>query len=278
MLRRNKVLKYKINKFKRRTIFWLWKHKKIVIFLSLMFIFFVILKISYTKYIDNPNNKIIKVYFDKKVITNPNFSNLCDYISDTFSWVNSVKNKVLWYKKPINLIQQKYKYIQTINPELINNQSVKVNLKFKTPKMTIFSSWYVFNVYDKNNIYTFDVKYFSWLNLLSTGVKIYLPSYLSWLNDINNIFWKNYPDKIIKYYKKIKLFYPKSKIFYLAWWEDLAIFVDNKKIIFSLSKDIDKQISQLKLLIKKMPDKYNLANNIDVGNLDEGIYLDVYGK
>jgi len=257
-----------------------------------MLTFFVILKVSYTKYIDNPNNKITKVYFDKKIITNPNFSKLCDHISDTFSWVNSVKNKVLWYKKPISLIQQRYKYIQTINTELINNKSIKINLKFKTPKMTIFSSWYAFNVYDKNNIYTFDTKYLSyknniytfdtkylsWLNLLSTGVKLYLPSYLSWLNNINDIFWKDTPDKIIKYYKKIKILYPKSKIFYLAWWWNFAVFVDNKKIIFSLSKDIDKQISQLKLLIKKMPGKYNLAKNIDVGNLDEWIYLDVYGK
>ncbi len=65
-------------------------------------------------------------------------------------------------------------------------------------------------------------------------------------------------------------------MFYLAWWEDLAVFVDNKKIIFSLSKNIDEQINQLKLLIRKMPDKYNLAKNIDVWNLNNWAYLDVY--
>jgi hypothetical protein len=151
-----------------------------------------------------------------------------------------------------------------------------VNLIFKIPKLTIFWSWYAFNVYDKDNIYSFDVKYLSWVNLTSTGVKLYLPRYLSNLKDIDNIFWKNSPDKIIKYYEKIKNFYSKSKIFYLAWWENLAVFVDNKKIIFSLSKDIDKQITQLNLLVRKMPDKYNLAKNIDVWNLDNGIYLDVY--
>jgi hypothetical protein len=83
--RRNKILKYKINKFKRKAIFWIGKHKKLVIFVSLVLIFFVILRISYLKYIDNSNNIITKIYFNKKVLTNPNFSNLCDYISDTFS-------------------------------------------------------------------------------------------------------------------------------------------------------------------------------------------------
>jgi len=277
MLRkRNKILKYKINKFKRKSIFFVRKYKKLIMFLSLVIPFFVILRIWYLKYIDNSDNLITKIYFNKKILINPNFSNLCNYISDTFSWVNSVKNKVLWYKEQINLIKQKYKYVQDIKPELINNKSINIKLIFKAPKLTIFWSWYIFNVYNKNNIYSFDVKYISWYNLVSTGIKLYLPKYLSKLKDINNIFWKNQPDKIIKYYKKIIKFYPKSKIFYLAGWEDLAVFVNDKKIIFSLSKNIDEQITQLKLLIRKMPDKYNLAKNIDVWNLDNGIYLDIY--
>ena len=279
MLRkRNKVLKYKINKFKRKSIFLLKKHKKIVIFLLLVVIFSIVVKISYKKYIDNPKNIITKVYFNKKIITNPNWTDLCNNISNIFSGANSVKNKVLWYEKQINLIEKKYKYIKTIKVELINNNSVKVNFYFKKPKLTIFWSWYAFNVYSKDNIYSFNIKYLSWTNLLSTWNRLYLPRYLSWLKNINNIFWKNSPDKIIKYYQKIKTYFKKSKVFYLAWWEDLLVFVDDKKIIFSLSKDIDEQISQLKLLVRKMPDKYNLAKNIDVWNLNDGVYLDVYKK
>ena len=274
--RRNKLLKYKINKFKRRFVFLLDKHKKLVVFLSLFLFFFVVLKFSYKKYIDNPKNIITKTYFDKKILSNPNYTNLCDYISSTFSGVNSVKNKLLWYKIQVNLIKNKYKYVKDIKVDPINNKSIKVNLIFKKPKLTIFWSWYAFNVYSKNNIYTFNLKYLTWTSLLSTWNKIYLPQYLSWLKNINKIFWKNSPDKIIKYYKRIKIFYPKSKIFYLAWWEDLLVFVKSKKIIFSLSKGIDEQINQLKLLIRKMPDKYNLAKNIDIWNLDNWVYLDVY--
>ena len=276
--RRNKVLKYKINKFKRRFSFFFSKHKKLVIFLIVIFAFLFILKLEYLKYIDNPKNLITEVYFNKKIISNPNFSGLCNYVSKCFSGVNSVKNKFFWYKKEINLIKSKYKYIKNIKVELMNNQSIKVNFYFKKPKLTIFWSGYAFNVYSKSNIYSLNKKYLSWINLLSTWNKLYLPSYLAWLKNINDIFWKNSPDKIIEYYKKIKTIYPKSKIFYLAWWEDLLVFISNKKIIFSLSKGIDEQISQLKLLIRKMPDKYNLAKNIDVWNLDKGIFLDVYDK
>ena len=279
MLRRkNKVLKHKINRFKRKIIYLLNKHKKVIVILSLLLVFLIIIKISYEKYIDNSKNIITKVYFDKKILSNPNYTNLCNNISTIFSWENSVKNKFFWSEKQINLIKNNYKYVKTLKITIINSHSIKINLFFKKPKLTFFWSWFIYDVYSKKNIYTFTLKYLSWTNLLSTWNLLYLPKYLSWLKNVNDIFWKNSPDKIIKYYHKIKMYFKKSKIFYLAWWEDLLVFTDGKKIMFSLSKSIDEQINQLKLLIRKMPDKYNSAKNIDVWNLDHGVYLDVYNN
>ena len=275
MRKRNKS-KIIINRFKRKLNTFFKKYKKIIITSLVILVFLFWLNISYKKYIDNEKNIITNVFFDKKIINNPNLYELIKSTQTTFSWQNSVKNKIFWFKKEKKEITQNFKFISNIDVKIINNKSIKIKYYFKKPLLSIIWSWNIFSVYNKNDIYKFNKNFLSWINIQNTWYILYLPKYLENTDIDKYIFWKNSLNRIMKVIKVIKTYFPKWKIYYIAWWENLKLKIKDKNIYFSLSSDIEKQLNKLNLIKTKLIDKYNNAKNIDLWNLNEWVFLDWY--
>ena len=268
MVRKNK-LNIKIRRFRKKIIHFL-KTRKIFIILFIIFIFFLVgIKLAYNKYVNNSENIVKNIYFNKNIVNNPNYMDIIKTTNDIFSWINTAKNKLLDYKEERNKLLKNYWFLKKINIEVLSKDSLKINFKFKKPKILFIGSGEVFPVYKNNFIWRFNSNYISWLNL-DTKTKIYLPSYIKTDNNLKGIFWKNNSDKIKKYIDKILKKYPKWKLFYIVWWENIKLVLNNKTIYFSFDKDIEKQINQLKLVENFITKD---IKTIDVWNLNNWVYL-----
>ena len=272
MIRKNKYSR-KIKHFKKNISTFIKKHKWLSFLVVFLLLALFSIKIAYNHYINNPKNIIKTVYFDKNVINNPNFSGLMNSTKNTLSWKNIIKNKFTNYKTEKTIIKGTYKYIKKIDIKNMWDNSVYVSFSFSKPLLQVIWSWTDFLIYNPKNIYPFQSKYLSGLKFL-TWEKVYLPKYLLWLKNLNGIFWKNSLDKLLTYIKYIHQQMPNSKIYYLAWWEYLKVFYNNKAYLFSLSKDIKLQFKQLNLLKIKLPDKLKNSKEIDLWSLKEWVFLD----
>lgn len=270
---RKSKLQIKVIRLKRKINFFLKYKKKYILLIFLFFIFIFWINAFYNKYVNNPENIVSNIYFDKEIINNDNLNILIKNSINTFSWTNTAKNKLLKYKTEKKYILNKYPFLEKINLEVLNKNSLKISYSFKKPKLLMIWSWNIFAIYWKSNyIQKYDKNNLSWLNL-DVKEKINLPSYIDTSNNLKWIFWKNSSNKLIKYIQKIKEFFPNWVLFYIVWWENIKVINNWKTIYFSLKKSIDKQISQLDLIKNKKPKLYSWAIEIDIGNLDEWIYF-----
>ena len=270
---RKSKLQIKVIRLKRKINFFLKYKKKYILLIFLFFIFIFWINAFYNKYVNNPENIVSNIYFDKEIINNDNLNILIKNSINTFSWTNTAKNKLLKYKTEKKYILNKYPFLEKINLEVLNKNSLKISYSFKRPKLLMIWSWNIFAIYWKSNyIQKYDKNNLSWLNL-DVKEKINLPSYIDTSNNLKWIFWKNSSNKLIKYIQKIKEFFPNWVLFYIVWWENIKVINNWKTIYFSLKKSIDKQISQLDLIKNKKPKLYSWAIEIDIGNLDEWIYF-----
>ena len=273
MLKRKSNIYKKIKRAKKKLLLKIKKNKTIIIIAIIVIVFFIWVKISFNKYIDNKKNIINTVYFDKNIINNNQLTWVINFIENTFSWTNSVENKVFWYKTEKEKILNKYKYLKEINTQLIDNKTIKVWLKFKKTKINFIWSWKIYWVYDENLIKEFDINNISGLNLLySWSNNLYLPKYLIW-KKIKNIFFKVKLKIIIDYTNKIKKMFKNAKLYYIAWWDSIKVETKQKIYFFSLTKDIQKQINQLNIVKQQLPSEFTKAKVIDLWNLDYWIYL-----
>lgn len=272
MLRR----KNNLDKITKRIIKRLWikirRYKTKLIIICIIMFFLVWINISYKKYIDNKKNIINTVYFDKYIINNSQLTWLIYFTEKTFSWANSVKNKIFWYKKEKEKILNKYNMLKNVKIHLIDNKSIKVWLDFKKPKLNFIWGWKIYAVYDKNLIKGFDIKSISWLNLTWVN-KLYLPNYLSWIKIDNKIFFKIKLETIIEYSNKIKNLFPNAKLYYIAWWKAIKVQTKDKIYFFSLKKSIKKQLDQLYIVKHQIPWKFKNSKVIDLWNLEDWVYL-----
>lgn len=271
MLKKRNKLKKKVKNFKRKIQYLAKKHKLFVLFFLFFLVFIIWIKIAYNHYINNPKNIVKNVFFEKNIINNPDLTWLIKFTQNILSGTNTIKNKFLKYKSQIEEIVKHYPFVNKVYITPISKDSVKVKFSFKKPIFIFVWSWYIFPVYTKNLIYKFNKNYLSGINL--SWEKIYLPKYLLNKSNLNNIFWKNSPWKILKYYKTIKQTLPKSTIIYLAWWEYFKVINNQKTYYFSLSKDIKLQLNQLELIKVKLPEKFKKSKEIDLGSLKNWVYL-----
>lgn len=272
MLRR----KNNLDKITKRIIKRLWmkirRYKTKLIIICIIMFFLVWINISYKKYIDNKKNIINTVYFDKYIINNSQLTWLIYFTEKTFSWANSVKNKIFWYKKEKEKILNKYNMLKKVKIHLIDNKSIKVWLDFKKPKLNFIWGWKIYAVYNKNLIKGFDIKSISWLNLTWVN-KLYLPNYLSWIKIDNKIFFKIKLETIIEYSNKIKNLFPNAKLYYIAWWKAIKVQTKDKIYFFSLKKSIKKQLDQLYIVKHQIHWKFKNSKVIDLWNLEDWVYL-----
>jgi len=271
--RKNNIIK-KIKRIIKKISINLKKNKILWIIGIIIIIFFIWIKINYYKYIENENNIINTIYFDKNIMNNNTLSWMINFIQNTFLWSNSAKNKILWYKAEKEKILLKYTYLENIKISLIDNKSIKIFLQFKKPKLNFIGSWMIYWVYDENTIQDFNINNISWLNLQNTWtITLYLPNYLYWEKIESTLFFKTNLDTIISYANNIKKLFKNAKIYYLAWWESIKVETKDKIYFFSLTKDIEKQINHIKIVKNKLLWEFEKAKIIDVWNLEEWIYL-----
>jgi len=274
MPRKSKI-QIKVKRFKRK-FFHLIKNNKLYIVIFFAFILFILwIKIFYNKYVNNPQNIVKNIYFEKQILDNNNLDTLIKNTIEVFSGTNTAKNKILWYQREKNQILKKFPYIKNIKVDVLSKNTLKIDYSFEKPKLILVWSWEIFAVYwDKDYIQKYNQNFLTWLNL-NIPEQINLPSYIDTSNNLKLIFWRNSSTKLINYIKKIRKEFPKWILFYIVWWENIKVLTQKKTIYFSLEKDIDKQISQLDLIKEQKPKLYSWASEIDIGNLDEWGYFKV---
>lgn len=271
-MKKNNLYK-KIKRTKKRLLLQIKKHKTKLMISIFIIVFLLWTKIIYDIYINNDKNIVNKVYFDKYIIDNEQLTWMINDIEQTLLGVNSVKNKILWYESEKKSIYDKYKYIDNIDINLIDNNTIKVWLDFKKTKLNLIWSWKIYWIYGENLIKEFDIDNISWLNILHTWANnLYLPSYL-YGKKLENIFFKIKLDTVLKYTNKIKEMFNDWKLYFLAWWESIKVETEDKIYFFSLTKDIQKQINQLNIAKQQVPSKVQKAQIIDLWNLETWIYL-----
>jgi len=270
MLRKNKF-KRKFKTIKRNIKTFFKNHKKLALISSFFLIIFIWWKIAFNYYVNNPKNLIKSVFFNKNILNNPNFSWLVTYTQQALSGQNTVKNKFLHYDQVRQNIKQHYPFVEKISIQPLNSNSVKVSFQFKTPSFYFVGSGLSFAVYDKKTIIPFKTAYLTWN--LSSGNKIYLPKYILNKNNLNLIFWKTPYDKILNYSQQIQKQFSGSKIYFLPGAEYFKVFYKDKAYLISTEKDLQKQFKQLEIIKTQLPEKFKNASQIDLGSLENKIFL-----
>lgn len=272
MKRRSKS-SIQLKRLRKKILLNIKKHKIMLTIILVVLVFFSWVKIMYSKYINNKENKISAVYFHKHILENLQLRDLVKDSESAFSGTNSVKDNILDFKEQKEFIKNKYKFLSNVWADIINNNTLQISFSFKKPELEFIWSGTVHAAYSEDNIKKFYTENISWLNLnLSWTNKLRLPRYLHWEN-MKLIFYKNSLKKIQKYTTRIKKTFPESNLYYLAWAENIKVQTKNQELFFSMNKDIDKQLSQYSLLKQKMSEKFKNARIIDLWNLDEWVYL-----
>lgn len=110
---------------------------------------------------------------------------------------------------------------------------------------------------------------YSW-NSIANGTKILdLPPYLSGMNILSGLFYRQSATWLIQQTELLYQWFPGlHHIEYLPWWERSIIFLDGKRFYVSNQGDIPNQIRNYELLKKYYKD-YNSLEDIDLWSLEK---------
>jgi len=270
MLKRNKF-KRKIKLLKKSIKQFCVTHKKLTLVVILLLFWFVVAKVAFIHYVDNPQNQVANIFFDKQVLSNPNFSWLVSYTQQVLSGKNTVKNKFLGYSSEISKIKLAYPFVKDIKIQALSRNSVQVNYSFTPPLFYFVGSGISFWVYTENKIIPFKTDFLT--GNLANADKVFLPSYMLDKTDLKLIFWKTPLDKFLTYEKKLSRYFSGSRIYFLPGAEYFKVFYKSKAYLISTDKALSKQLDQLHIIKVQLPDKFKKAQELDLGSLQNEIFL-----
>lgn len=172
--------------------------------------------------------------------------------------VNMYKSKVLAD------IKKTYPMITDINIEYVSSNTVSIKLEFRPIDMVIRNQDVRFALIGSTLL-----PIYSW-NKLAQNIKILdLPWYLSWMNLLSGLFYRQSATELTQQIELIaQSFSGLDHIEYLPWWERSIVFIDGKKLYISNLGDILNQIRNYQLLKKYYKD-YSQLQDIDLWSLEK---------
>ena len=110
---------------------------------------------------------------------------------------------------------------------------------------------------------------YSW-NKITHGIHILdLPSYLSGMNSLSGLFYRQSSSWLVQQISLLYQWFPwLDHIEYLPWWERSIVYVEGKKFYINNGGDIGNQIRNYQLLKKYYKD-YNQLQDIDLWSLEK---------
>jgi len=172
--------------------------------------------------------------------------------------VNMYKSRVL------KDIQSLYPMITDLVIEYVSSNTISVKLTFKPIDIVIRNQDIRFALIGSTIL-----QIYSW-NKIAKGIKILdLPPYLSGMNSLSGLFYRQPATWLIQEIELLYQWFPGlDHIEYLPWGERSIVYLDGKKFYISNLSDIPNQIRNYQLL-KKYYKEYNSLEDIDLGSLEK---------
>jgi len=172
--------------------------------------------------------------------------------------VNLYKSRVL------KDIQSMYPMISALDVTYLSSNTVAVKLTFTPVDMIIRNQNVGFALIGSTVL-----RIYSW-NQIAKWIKVLnLPPYLSGMNSLSGLFYRQSATGLIQEIDLLYQWFPGlDHIEYLPWWERSIVFLDGKKFYINNVWDIPNQIRNYELL-KKYYKEYKSLQNIDLGSLEK---------
>ncbi len=175
---------------------------------------------------------------------------------ENYSIANMYKSRVL------EDIQSRYPMVTDMNIEYTSSNTVSVKLTFRPIDMIIRNQDKLFALV--NDVI---LPLYSW-NKISNGIKILdLPPYLSGMNILSGLFFRQPATWLVQQIEMIYQWFPGlHHVEYLPGWERSIIFLDGKRFYINNLADIQNQIRNYQLLKKYYKD-YAQLEDVDLWSL-----------
>ena len=170
----------------------------------------------------------------------------------------------LYKSRILNDITSIYPMVSDITIGYTSSNTVSVKLTFRPIDMVIRNQDVRFAL-----IGTTLLQVYSW-NKITHGIHILdLPSYLSGMNSLSGLFYRQSSSWLVQQISLLYQWFPwLDHIEYLPWWERSIVYVEGKKFYINNGGDIGNQIRNYQLLKKYYKD-YNQLQDIDLWSLEK---------
>jgi len=170
----------------------------------------------------------------------------------------------MYKSRVLNDIQSTYPIITDIGVDYRSSNTVFVKLMFKPFDMIIRNQDVRFGLIGSTLL-----QVYSW-NKIANGIKILdLPEYLSGMNTLSGLFYRQQATGLVQQTELIYQGFPGlDHVEYLPWGERSIVYLDGKKFYINNLGDISNQIRNYQLLKKYYKD-YAQLSEIDLGSLEK---------
>ena len=170
----------------------------------------------------------------------------------------------LYKSRILNDITAIYPMVSDITIGYTSSNTVSIKLTFRPIDMVIRNQDVRFAL-----IGTTLLQVYSWNNI-THGIHILdLPSYLSGMNSLSGLFYRQSASWLVQQISLLYQWFPwLDHIEYLPWWERSIVYLEGKKFYINNGGDIGNQIRNYQLLKKYYKD-YNQLQDIDLWSLEK---------
>ena len=170
----------------------------------------------------------------------------------------------MYKSRVLNDIQSQYPMVTDIGVDYRSSNTVFVKLTFKPIDMVIRNQDIRFALIGSTLL-----QIYSW-NKIANNIKILdLPEYLSGMNTLSGLFYRQPATGLVQQTELIYQWFPGlDHVEYLPWGERSIVYLDGKKFYINNLGDISNQIRNYQLLKKYYKD-YAQLSEIDLGSLEK---------
>ncbi|EKD25326.1 MAG: hypothetical protein ACD_80C00084G0012 [uncultured bacterium (gcode 4)] len=169
----------------------------------------------------------------------------------------------MYKSKVLDDIRLLYPMVSDITVEYRSSNTVFIQLTFVPIDMIVRNQDVRFAL-----IGTTFLPIYSW-NKIANGIRVLdLPSYLSGMNSLSGLFYRQPATWLVQQVEMIYQWFPGlTGIEYLPWWERSILYFEGKRFYINNLADIQNQIRNYQLL-KKYYKEYKQLADIDLGSLE----------
>jgi len=235
--------------------------------IKIIWIIFIVFALIYWGFLLLKNSVFNRQYTIKRVLYNSGdidqydepylYRRITNWLrGENYSIANMYKSRVL------EDIQSKYPMVTDIVIEYNSSNTVSVKLTFRPIDMIIRNQDKLFALV--NDVI---LQLYSW-NKISNGIKILdLPPYLSGMNTLSGLFFRQSATWLVQQIELIYQWFPGlHHVEYLPWGERSIVFLDGKRFYINNLADIQNQIRNYQLLKKYYKD-YAQLEDVDLWSL-----------